>query len=228
MSATVAHEINNPLEAVGNLIYLVKSTPGMPEEAVEQLIVAEQELERVSHITKQTLGFYRETKKAERIDVIELAEYILRLHRNKLKTKGIRVLREFEECPPVTGLAGELKQAISNLISNAADAVSENGTICVKISCVEDTQGIWVHVAIEDDGPGIAAEHVDRLFEPFFTTKTDVGNGLGLWVTKEIIERHRGTIRIDPRSESGLGGAIFHLLIPCENAPDPISDQTAR
>jgi signal transduction histidine kinase len=216
MSATVAHEINNPLEAVGNLLYLAKLTPGVPEVAIEHLAVAEQELERVSHITKQTLGFYRETKTPERIDLAQLVEYVLKLHSNKFKTKSIKVQREFEECPPVTGLSGELKQALSNLISNAADAVGDGGTICIRLSCVEKTNGVAIRAVIEDDGPGIAVEHVDRLFEPFFTTKADVGNGLGLWVTKEIIERHEGTITIHSQIKSVLGGAAFVVEIPTE------------
>jgi signal transduction histidine kinase len=216
MSATVAHEINNPLEAVVNLLYLVKGTPGLPESAIDHLLVAEQELERVSHITKQTLAFYRESKTAERIDVIPLVEYVLKLQSNKFKTKAIKVQREFGECPPITGSSGELKQAVSNLISNAADAVGDGGTICIRLSCVESIDGIAVHIEIEDDGPGIAAEHLDRLFEPFFTTKADVGNGLGLWVTKEIIERHQGMIVVNSRTENGLGGAVFVVQIPCE------------
>jgi PAS domain S-box-containing protein len=216
MSATVAHEINNPLEAVGNLLYLVKGTAGLPEGAMDHLLVAEQELERVAHITKQTLAFYRESKTAERIDIVQLVEYVLKLQSNKFKTKTIKLQREFEKCPPITGSSGELKQAVSNLISNAADAVSDGGTICIRLSCVENIDSVAVHIEIEDDGPGVAAEHLDRLFEPFFTTKADVGNGLGLWVTKEIIERHRGTIMVNSRAESSLGGATFLVKIPCE------------
>jgi signal transduction histidine kinase len=223
MSATVAHEINNPLEAVGNLLYLAKRTPGVPEVAIEHLVVAEQELERVSHITKQTLGFYRETKTPERIDLAQLVEYVLKLHSNKLKTKSIKVQRDFEDCPPVTGLSGELKQALSNLISNAADAVGDGGTICIRLSCVENTNGGAIRAVIEDDGPGIASEHVDRLFEPFFTTKADVGNGLGLWITKEIIERHQGTITIHSQTKSVLGGATFVVEIPSEPFVDAAS-----
>jgi PAS domain S-box-containing protein len=217
MSATVAHEINNPLEAVGNLLYLVKGTAGLPEAAIDHLLIAEQELERVAHITKQTLAFYRESKTAERIDIVQLVEYVLKLQSNKFKTKTIKLQREFGECPPITGSSGELKQAVSNLVSNAADAVSDGGTICIRLSCVENIDGVAVHIEIEDDGPGVAAEHLSRLFEPFFTTKADVGNGLGLWVTKEIIERHRGTIIVNSRTESSLGGAAFLVEIPCES-----------
>ncbi|AEU37203.1 CHASE3 domain-containing protein [Granulicella mallensis] len=216
LSATVAHEINNPLEAIGNLIYLAKGTPGIPLDAAEHLETAEQELERVSHITKQTLGFYRESKVPERIDLPSLIEYVLKLCANKLRAKNITVLREYEECPHVPGISGELKQAISNLISNAADAVNEDGTIWIRLACVEDTGGSFVRVEIEDDGPGILPEHIDRIFEPFYTTKKDVGTGLGLWVTKEIVDRHGGMIHIHPQSKDGARGAAFKVSLPCQ------------
>ncbi|MBB5064230.1 CHASE3 domain-containing protein [Granulicella mallensis] len=215
LSATVAHEINNPLEAIGNLIYLAKGTPGIPVDAAEHLETAEQELERVSHITKQTLGFYRESKVPERIDLPSLIEYVLKLCANKLRAKNITVLREYEECPHVPGISGELKQAISNLISNAADAVNEDGTIWIRLACVEDTGSSFVRVEIEDDGPGISPEHIDRIFEPFYTTKKDVGTGLGLWVTKEIVDRHGGMIHIHPQSKDGARGAAFKVSLPC-------------
>ena len=181
LSATVAHEINNPLEAVGNLIYLAKMTPAIPDSAVERLEMAEQELERVSHITRQTLGFYRESNVPDVVQMEQLIETVLMLYSNKLNAKNIRLERQFAECPPIQGLSGELKQAISNLISNAADAVGQNGLIRVTLVCVQDAESRMVHVSIEDDGPGIADEHIERIFEPFFTTKKDVGTGLGLW-----------------------------------------------
>ena len=215
LSATVAHEINNPLEAVGNLIYLVKGTPDLPVEAMQQLLLAEQELERVSHITRQTLGFYRESNVPGHVEVPTLIESVLKLYSNKFKTKNITLVRDFGECPPVQGLAGELKQAMSNLISNAADAVSENGTIRVKLACLRSPDGNVIHVAIEDDGAGIAATHIDKIFEPFFTTKKDVGTGLGLWVTREIIDRHGGTIQVHSREGNGSRGSVFNIMLPC-------------
>jgi signal transduction histidine kinase len=119
-------------------------------------------------------------------------------------------------------LQGELKQAISNLVSNAADAVEANGKIRLTLACVEPADGEFVQVLIEDNGPGVAPEHVDRIFEPFFTTKKDVGTGLGLWVTKEIIDRHRGSIEVHPQNGNGngLGGAAFDVLLPCEVAEE--------
>lgn len=214
LSATVAHEINNPLEAVGNLVYIAKSTPGIPDDAVERLELAEQELERVSHITRQTLGFYRESNDPDTVQIEQLIETVLMLYSNKLKAKNIQVERSFGACPPIQGLSGELKQAISNLISNAADAVGFNGMIRVSLVCVEDEENRMVQVSIEDDGPGIANEHLERIFEPFFTTKKDVGTGLGLWVTKEIVGRHGGSIEVQSRRETVPTGTTFLVRLP--------------
>lgn len=213
LSATVAHEINNPLEAVVNLIFLAKAAPETTPAVAQTLTLAEQELERVAHLTRQTLGFYRESNVPERIVVAELIESVLRLYSNRLNNKNITVQRDFAECPPIYGVSGELKQVVSNLISNAADAVSRNGTIVVRSQCIEDARGTVVQVVVEDDGPGIATENVDRIFEPFFTTKEDVGTGLGLWITKEIVNRHGGSILV--RSPNGSErGAAFTILLP--------------
>ncbi len=214
LAATVAHEINNPLEAIVNLIYLVKRTPGLPPTISEDLVLVEQELERVSHITRQTLGFYRESNKPDQIDVAVLVESVLKIYSNKFTSKNITVERNFEECPSIQGLSGELKQVVANLVSNAADAVTEGGRIRVNLSCLEGASGKIVQVSIEDDGPGIAAENRDRIFEPFFTTKKDVGTGLGLWVTKEIVVRHGGSIQVHSRNDNGASGTVFTVHLP--------------
>jgi PAS domain S-box-containing protein len=219
LAATVAHEINNPLEAIGNLIYITRGMPDLPIEAAEHLALAEHEVDRISHITRQTLGFYRESNVPGRVEIPALVDSVLRIYSNKFKTKNITIQREFGDCPPIQGLAGELKQAVSNLISNAADAVSENGTIRVKLECVESPDGQLVQVLIEDDGPGIGAEHRDRIFEPFFTTKKDVGTGLGLWVTKEIVDRHGGTIEVRSREDKRSSGTVFNVLLPGATEP---------
>ena len=169
---------------------------------------------RISHITRQTLGFYRESNVPGPVEIPALVDSVLKIYSNKFKTKNITIQGEFGGCLPIQGLAGELKQAVSNLISNAADAVSDNGTIRVKLECVESSDGQLVQVLIEVDGPGIGAEHRDRLFEPFFTTKKDVGTGLGLWVTKEIISRHGGSIEVRPREDKSSTGAVFNVLLP--------------
>jgi signal transduction histidine kinase len=169
---------------------------------------------RISHITRQTLGFYRESNVPGRVEISPLVDSVLNIYSNKFKTKNITIQREFGDCPPIRGLAGELKQAVSNLISNAADAVSDNGTIRVKLECIETSDAQLVQILVEDDGPGIGAEHRDRIFEPFFTTKKDVGTGLGLWVTKEIIDRHGGSIEIQSRGDKKTSGAIFNVRLP--------------
>ncbi len=218
LAATVSHEINNPLEAVSNLIYLAKVRHGVPPEAVGDLNLAEQELRRVSHVTRQTLGFYRETSTPTQLDLPSLVESVLRLYTNKFASKKIHLQSDFQPCPPLQGWPGELQQVIANLISNAADAVSTNGRLNVSVSCIEGSNGNHertVRLQVEDDGPGIAPDHLDRIFEPFFTTKKDVGTGLGLWVSKEIVARHDGVIEVESRRDNGSHGTVFRVLLPC-------------
>lgn len=216
LAATFSHEINNPLEAVVNLIYIVKETEGLPTSAVQPLELAEHELERVSHIARQTLGFYRESKVPGRVDLPAVIENVLKLYSNKLKAKNIHVECDFDEaCPTIQGLAGELTQAISNLISNAADAVAFNGLIRVSLSTAQEQETQWIKLVIEDNGPGVRPDQASRIFEPFFTTKTDVGTGLGLWVTKEIVQRHGGRIEVDSKTDDGDHGAVFTIYLPC-------------
>jgi PAS domain S-box-containing protein len=217
LAATVSHEINNPLEAVGNLIFLARTTDGIPAGASEQLALAEEELERVSHITRQTLGFYRESKLPNQVDLADLVDSVLRIYSNKFRTKNITVERDLQDCPTVHGLSGELNQAIANLISNAADAVPSGGTIHVKLSCLDDAETRAVMISIQDNGSGISPENKERIFEPFFTTKKDVGTGLGLWVTKEIVERHGGSIQVHSDNCPSSPSTIFNILLPVEN-----------
>jgi PAS domain S-box-containing protein len=215
LSATVAHEINNPLEAIFNLVFVAKSDPAAPPSIVKHLTRAEQELERVAHITRQTLGFYRDTSVSEPVDMAAVVESVLNLYSHKFLAKEISVDLSLDSCPPVHGLAGELKQAVANLISNAADAVSVKGLITIRLRALPQPSGPIVELVIEDDGPGIPAAHTTRIFEPFFTTKQDVGTGLGLWVTQGIVHRHGGTISVDTQQDgSPRRGATFTLQLP--------------
>ena len=225
LSATVAHEINNPLAAVVNLIFIAKSLPDTSPGVVKHLTLAEQELDRVAHITRQTLAFYRESNAPEQIDVAGLVENVLKLYSNKLAAKNIKVERAFSECPPILGVSGELRQAASNLIANAIDAVEANGSIKVSAHPAAGSETDLVEVVVADDGPGIPEENLDRIFEPFFTTKKDVGTGLGLWATRTIVERHGGTITVSTGTVSagavnagtganGARGAKFTIQLP--------------
>jgi PAS domain S-box-containing protein len=231
LSATMAHEINNPLEAVVNLIFISKMDPGTPPAVVKQLTLAEQEIERVAHITRQTLGFYRESNAPEQIQIDALIESVLKMYSNRIESCGIQVKRNLGQCPPVLAVAGELKQVFSNIVANAIDAVGGNGTIAVNSQHLPNGGEGAVEVVIADSGTGIPPEHLERIFEPFFTTKKDVGTGLGLWVTKEIVERHGGSIHVRPANgREGIQGAAFTLQLPCvpaqesENSPSTIAD----
>lgn len=211
LAATVAHEINNPLEAVCNLIYIARETPGLPDEAQDYLRGAEQELDRVSQITRQTLGFYRDSTVPAPVDVCNVVMSAIKTYDSKLKSKNIKLELDLGDCPPLEGLQGELKQLMANLISNAADAVDNGGKIRIS---VRPAQG-GVEIEVSDDGPGVSESDLARIFEPFYTTKQDVGTGLGLWVSRGIAERHGGGIEVTTGNveNKGLGGAVFTVLL---------------
>jgi PAS domain S-box-containing protein len=217
LAATVSHEINNPLEAIGNLVYLVKNMPDLPEEAHAPLEMTERELERVAHITRQTLGFYRESNVQELVDLVAVIEYVLKLYNNKLHLKNLAIEKAFNACPMIYGKRGELTQAISNLISNAIDAARPDGAIRMELSSIhleQNPEKPWARISIQDNGAGVPEALREKIFEPFFTTKKDVGTGLGLWLTKEILERHGGTIHIVPGVGRENAGAEFEILLP--------------
>jgi len=221
LAATVAHEINNPLEAVGNLVFLARSNPGANEAIEEHLKMAEQELARVSHITRQTLGFYRESTLPSRVDIPTVVEQTLTVYATKLQQKQIRLQLALQECPPINGFAGEIQQLVSNIISNAIDALPFNGTLKIDSATTKLVSNEAIKLQVEDDGPGISPENIKRIFEPFFTTKKDVGTGLGLWVCKEIAERHGGTVEAKSHNQNGSTGAVFTILLPYrDNSPD--------
>jgi len=225
LSATVAHEINNPLAAVVNLIFIAKNTSGVPDVVVQELVQAEHELERVAHITRQTLGFYRESGTQELVDVPSLIESSLKLYSNKIAAKNLKLDRDFEDHACVAGVQGELRQAVSNIIANAIDAVEQNGMIFAAAHKAQSDAGCMVRLVIADDGPGIPAEYMSRIFEPFFTTKKDVGTGLGLWAAKTIIERHGGSITVNPRQDGvAARGASFTIQLPCASAAAPANN----
>ena len=227
LAATVAHEINNPLAAVVNLIYIAKNMPGASASLVQHLTMAEHELERVTHSTRQTLGFYRESSLPEPVDIASLVDSLLKLYSNKLAAKNITVERAFNGCEAIVGIVGELRHAISNLIANAIDAVDRNGTILVSAQSSSIGQERIVEVSVVDDGPGIDDENIGRLFEPFFTTKKDVGSGLGLWATKTIVERHGGSIAVHSgHPGNGARGAAFTIQLPCQPGATAIEPLT--
>jgi len=208
MASTIAHEINNPLETIGNVVYLALTDEKLPEAARAHLEIAVQELERINHITRQTLAFHRETTAPACVDLRCSIETVMKLFEARLRSRGIRVERRYREVGGITAFAGEIQQVISNLLSNAMDATPDRGRIEFRLSGTTNNR---VRFTIADTGSGISPERLARIFEPFFTTKEMYGTGLGLWVTRQIVEKHGAKIQV--RSKLGRG-TVFSIVFP--------------
>ena len=219
MAATVAHEINNPLEAVTNLVYLaIRDLPGSAR-ASSHLKLAQRELERVAHIARQTLGFYRDTSSPIRFNLTQVIDDLLSLYERRFESRKIKVVRQYEGPIEITALAGEVRQALSNIITNAIDAMPEGGDMVVRVSPAHEygkSRVSGARITILDTGSGIAPQHRKNLFQPFFTTKEDVGTGLGLWITRNIVEKHHGAIRVKSRTGEARHGTVFSIFFPRE------------
>jgi PAS domain S-box-containing protein len=213
LAATVAHEINNPLEAVGNLIYLALNEPELPPISRGYLRMANEELRRVGHIVSQTLGFYRESNAPQPVDLSVLVNDVLSLYERKLDARQIRVTRNMESVV-VEGVAGELRQVVANLLSNALDAMEPYGVLAMEVRSERDQ----VRFSISDTGHGIATQLLAHIFEPFFTTKKDAGTGLGLWVAKEIVEKHQGQLDVMSSQKEEDHGTAFVMTLPRKDA----------
>jgi PAS domain S-box-containing protein len=209
LAATVAHEVNNPLESLMNLVYLSLQSKGLPEDVRGLLVIADGELTRMAHIVRQTLGFYRESTLAKAADLNKIVEDVIGLYRSRAMSRGLTLELQTFDAEPMLCLVnvGEMMQLVSNLVSNALDATPRGGRVVARVNCTQD----GVELSVSDTGVGIAEEHRKHLFEPFFTTKADVGTGLGLWVSKGIVEKHGGTIVIEHGLEAGT---IVRVVLP--------------
>jgi len=213
LAQTIAHEINNPLEALTNLIYLSTHTDdqGQVQEFLKQ---ATKELERVAKITKQILSFHRETKIAVVLDFQDMVQSVLGLYAVQMETKHITV--DYKKGAPfnIHGFPGELRQVFANLIGNAIDASPEGGCLYIRLR-KDSSHGVpGVVFTIHDQGPGIPKELRNRVLEPFFTTKELKGSGLGLWLANSLVTKHRGTLRFRSRRVSGGAGTCFRVFLP--------------
>ena len=217
MAASIAHEINNPLEAVLNLIYLARSNSSDPE-VMSYLSTAESELVRLSHIAKQTLGFYREQNSAAMVSLTELVGEVLKIYNSKLQEAGVKVETCFASAREVVVRKGELMQVISNLVTNAMYAMTPGGTLRVTTEDGVCEGREAVVLVIEDNGRGIPAENLQKVFEPFFTTRGTIGTGIGLWVAKQFIGGHSGTIEVESRTDVVSHGTKFRISLPLENS----------
>jgi PAS domain S-box-containing protein len=218
MAATVAHEINNPLAAVTYAVYLANADPSLSPQAKSSLQIAAQELERATELTKRTLGFYRERTTPSFFDLPELVDSVLNLFSPKLQSAGIAVVKRYGHVGPIPGVGGEIRQVVTNLLSNSVDALVNHGKIYLRVVPFTKARSRFARLTIADTGTGIPPERLTKVFEPFFTTKETVGTGLGLWVTKELVQKHGGVIRV--RSKPGRG-TVFCVILPgSENNAD--------
>src|ERR1700744_307530 len=220
LAGIVAHEINNPLEAITNAFYLLRQHHSLDEEAKHYAQIAEQELARVSHITKQTLSFYRESQTAVSVSLSELLDDVLELQQRPLQIANITLERDYSSEGTVHGFPSELKQVFMNLVSNAIQAMPQGGRIRVRLGGTAGGGGGagGGRVFISDRGRGTPPENAKLLLEPFFTTKSTKGTGLGLWISRGIVQKHEGTLRF--RSVFGPTSAVtaFHVFVPTHAA----------
>jgi len=212
LAASVAHEINNPLESVTNLLYILRNHQPMDASALGFIEMAQEELARVAQVTQQTLRFYRQSVSRARVDLNEVVDSVFALYQPRLLRANINVLRENRGDVSLVCFAGEMRQLLANLIANALDAMPGGGTLSIRIRRTAiSSNGLLLTVA--DTGHGMSAETARKVFEAFFTTKHATGTGLGLWVSEEIIRKHRGSVRLRSR-EGERSGTCFFMFFP--------------
>ena len=221
LAASISHEINNPLEAVINLLYLINQNS--TDEMIKALSAsAQQELSRVSHIVTHTLRFNRQSRWATQEKISDLLESSAAIYQPRIKNAGIEIVRDYRDIERVSCFGSELRQVFANLIGNSFDATKPGGRLQLRTrdQVNPKTGERGVRVTIADNGAGMDATTRMRLFEPFFTTKQDKGTGLGLWVSREILRKHGATIQVRSRQSASRGGTTFSIWLPVSSSPD--------
>ena len=209
LAGTIAHEVNNPLEAIKNCIFMLNDQ--MKPEAAPVYEILKAETERVARIVRQMLGLYRNTEQVGNVDVNSVVEDTLLLFARQLERAGVRVAKELEPVPPALGSADQIRQVLSNLVVNAKDSMSEGGVLRVRTHVFHQGVREMIRIVVADTGSGISETILGNMFEPFVTTKGERGTGLGLWIVKGIVENHGGKLRV--RSRVGKG-TVFSIELP--------------
>jgi PAS domain S-box-containing protein len=217
IAGALAHEINNPLSAVTNILYILQK--GETNPTLQHYVdLASSELARVASIVRRTLSFYRESPQPVPVKMSEVLDHVLEVYDRQITDKNIRVIRKYKYDAEIQGFPGELRQVFGNLIANAVDVLAEGQelrlSVCSGYDPINGKSG--VRVTVTDRGPGISREHMDRLFEPFFTTKGEKGTGLGLWVTRGIVQRQGGNIRVRSKNAQPDSWTVFSVFVPSE------------
>ena len=219
MAAAIAHEINNPLESLINVIYLARQQ-SPPESRITQLLVtAEQELERVSHIARQTLGYYKDTGAPREVHIHELLENVLTVYNSKMISSGIAVDFRFNDLKKISVSRGEILQVLSNIVANAIDAMKGGGALSITTRSLINAAQDGIEIVVRDTGTGIEQENLPRVFEPFFTTKGLLGTGIGLWVAKQLVTRRGGQINITSSTTPRSSGTTVTIFLPFAVSP---------
>jgi PAS domain S-box-containing protein len=215
LASSIAHEVNNPLEAVTNLLYLIH-TSDVSEEVKDLTSMAQQELARVTQITTQTLRFHRQSTNHSCVQLPAIVDSSLALFRGRMVACGIEIEREYADCPPLRCAEADLRQVITNLLSNALDAARQGGRIIARVHPATNrkTGERGLQLCVADTGHGMSPETVHHIFEPFYTTKDNVGTGLGLWVSKGILDQHHATVRVRSSRKPGASGTVFSVFFP--------------
>ena len=229
LAGIIAHEINNPLEAISNAFYLLRDHPSLDKEARYYAQLATQELARVAHITKQTLSFYRESQQPVAVSLSEILDNVLELQSRRLQLNGIILEKRYSTKGVIQGFPVELKQVFLNIIGNAVQAMPSGGRLRVRLFPSTDRRSgrRGLRVSIYDTGTGIRAEDAKRIFEPFFSTKEAKGTGLGLWISRGIIHKYEGTIRFRSMRLREGHGTCFSVFIPAAITAQPTKDTAA-
>lgn len=210
LALELMHEIRNPLEALGHLTYLALEEADDSEKVRKYMRLAEEQIHVLNRIASQTLGFARGGQSPTATNLVELAEAALRIHQRTIDSRKIHLVKKLPSDLLAEVHSGQLLQALSNLIVNALEALPDEGTLSLRLR----RRGNSVHLVVADNGHGIDPAYLGRLGEPFFSTKGSAGNGLGLALSKRIIEDHNGRMQIRSSVRPGRNGTVFKISLP--------------